>query len=363
MLAMNDLEKPSFKPNSVYHRELAELERWTRQSVEEALEPSLRIVDPHQHFYDNDRGRYLLHEFLDDTNSGHRVVATVYVETGSMYRQRGADELKPVGEIEFVRGIAAMSDSGQYGEIEVAAGIVGHADLRFGDRIVPVVEAMIEAGGGRFRGVRQNATWDTGGAAWHRNPRHLLLDANFHKGLRHLVDRQLSFDAWLFYPQLVDLVPLLKRFDDATIVLNHSGGILGLPPHDGRRDEVFRSWRDQLRKLSVFPNLSVKVGGLGMIRCGWGYHLRDKPPLSEELAGTWRPYVETCIELFGPERCMLESNFPSDKQSCSYSVLWNTYKRIASVFSESEKAALFADTAIRTYRLPLPTKGNREPSE
>jgi L-fuconolactonase len=337
------------------HRNFADLHAWTRLRVEPALEPDLAIVDAHHHLLDNDRGRYLVHELAEDLGTGHKVIATVAVEAGAMYRAGGPEEMRPVGEVEFLNGMAAISASGRYGPSRICAGIVGHADLTLGERVRPALEAMIVAGNGRFRGIRHGVTWDSGDATKfgrHKVPRHLLLDRDFRAGIAQLQALGLSFDAWQFYAQLPDLVDLLREFPDANVVLDHAGGVLGIPPHV-ERDAVFSAWRGHLRELARFPNLDVKIGGLGMLYSGWDFHLREAPPSSEELAAAWRPYVETCIDTFGAERCMLESNFPVDKQSCGYGVLWNAFKRLTAGCSASEKATLYSGTAARVYRLAL----------
>ena len=271
-----------------------------------------------------------------------------------MYRADGPTAEKPIGEVEFVNGIAAMSASGTYGKSRICAGIVGRADLTLGDRVQPVLEALIKAGNGRFRGIRYSTTWEPDMSRFEGKrltPRHQILDPTFRRGFACLQPLGLSFDTWLFFPQLPDLLELLRAFPDANIILNHAGGMLGIPPHNDKREEVFAVWRNHIRELAQFSNLSIKVGGFGMLHCGWDFHLRDVPPSSEELSATWRPYVETCIEAFGPGRCMMESNFPKDKQSCGYGVLWNALKRITQGCSPAEKAALYRDTAARVYRL------------
>ena len=337
------------------YRKLADLNTWTKLRQEPALEPDLPILDPHHHVWDDERGRYLIHELAEDVvGTGHNVVSTVFIEAGSMYRASGPDDMKPVGEVEFVNGIAAMSASGRYGKTRLIDGIIGHADLMLGDRAKPVLEALITAGNGRFRGIRHGLVWDTGnGAKFGRRqvPRHQALDPTFRKGFACLQSLGLTFEAWLFHPQLDDLADLLRAFPKANVVMNHVGGLLGIPPHDGNRDEVFKVWHAHIRELAKFPNLRVKVGGLGMLYCNWDFHLRDVPPSSEDLAAAWRPYVEACIEAFGPDRCMMESNFPVDKQSCGYGVLWNALKRITKNCSAAEKAAMYYGTAARFYRL------------
>ena len=343
-----------FRGNS--YRPMSDLRTWTKQRHEEPLEPELPIVDPHHHVWDDERGRYLIEDLLEDTGSGHNIVATVFIEAGAMYRADGPTEMKPVGEVEFVNGIAAMSASGRYGNSRLCAGIVGHGDLMLGDKVQPVLEALIAAGNGRLRGIRHGLIWDTGQASRfgrRQVPQHQMLDPAYRKGFARLQPLGLSFEAWLFHPQLPDLMDLLRAFPDANVILNHVGGLLGIAPHDGPREEVFKVWRSHIRELAQFPKLSVKVGGLGMLYCDWDFHLRDVPPSSEELASAWRPYVEECIAAFGAERCMMESNFPVDKQSCGYGVLWNALKRITKSCSRAEKAALYRGTAARVYRLEV----------
>ncbi len=336
-------------------RQQVELNAWTKKRVEAVLEPDLPIIDPHHHIWEKDLGRYLTHELAEDVHSGHNVIATVFIEAGSMYRADGPSAMKPVGEVEFVNGVAAMSASGKYGKARLCAGIIGHADLTLGDGARPVLEALIAAGNGRFRGIRHGVTWDTGNAAKfgrRQPPPHQVLDPTFRKGMAHLKPLGLSFESWQFYPQLPDAVDLLRAFPDTNVILNHCGGLLGIAPHENR-DAVFKVWRDHMRELVQFPHLTVKVGGLGMTYCGWDFHLRDTPPSSEELAAAWRPYVETCIELFGPDRCMMESNFPVDKESTGYCILWNALKRITQNHSAADKAKLYRDTAARVYRLDV----------
>ncbi len=336
-------------------RHAAELNAWTKLGKEEALEPELPIIDPHHHVWHDERGRYLFEELSEDVATGHNIIATVFVQTGiNMYRVRGPAEMKPVGEVEFVNGIAAMSASGRFGKSQLCAGIVGFADLTLGDRVRPVLEAVIAAGGDRVCGIRHSMSWDPHQAKIvPHQVRHLALNPEFRKGFAHLDQVGLAFDAWLFHPQLPELIDLAKAFPNTRIVLNHVGGLLGIDQYAGKREEIFKLWSGYMSDLSKLPNVTVKTGGLGMPRCGWGFHLREMPPSSEELAVAWRPYIETCIEAFGPNRCMMESNFPVDKNTCGYDVLWNAMKRITKGASETEKLALYRDTAASVYRINL----------
>ena len=322
--------------------------------VEDVLEPERPICDPHHHLWDHPGRRYLLDELLADTGSGHNVVATVFVECMSMYRASGPQEMRPVGETEFVNGIAAMSASGGFGRTRVASGIVSFADLALGERVGPVLDAHL-AVSPRFRGIRHAAGWEASDQIRnsHTNPPPGLLgDVRFRRGFAELAPRGLTFDAWLYHPQLSELADLAKAFPDTTIILDHFGGPLGIGPYAGRRAEVFGVWKTAIRALADCPNVVVKLGGLVMPLNGFGFHKREQPIGSIELAEATRDWYLHTIECFGVERCMFESNFPVDKVSVSYRVLWNSFKRLTANFSAAERAALFHDTAARVYRLP-----------
>jgi len=331
-------------------------EDWLALHNEELLDPTRPIVDPHHHLWDRGGQRYLIEELAADLGSGHNVVATVYVEARSMYRAGGPEPLRPVGEVEFANGAAAMSASGGYGPAAICAGIVGHANLLLGESARAVLEAEIAAGGGRFRGIRHSSAWDADpdvAGMYALRPRGLLLDAGFRKGFACLAPPGLSFDAWLFHPQIGELADLARAFPDTPIVLDHCGGPIGVGGYGNRREEVFTGWKASILDIAKCPNVVVKLGGLAMRLLGYDFDKRAKPPSSEDAAAAWRPYIETCIEAFGPRRCMFESNFPPDKGQCSYQVIFNAFKRIAADYSEAEKTALFSGTATEFYRLKL----------
>src|SRR6478672_4620455 len=331
-------------------------EDWLALRKEEILDPARPIVDPHHHLWDRGGQRYLIEEMAQDIASGHNIVATVYVEARSMYRAGGTEALRPVGEVEFVNGVAAMSASGGYGSAAICAGIVGHANLLLGDGARAVLEAEIAAGGGRFRGIRHSSAWhaETEVAGMYATrPKGLLLDATFRKGFACLAPLGLSFDAWLFHPQIGELADLARAFPDTKIVLDHCGGPVGRGRFAGKREETFAVWKASIQEIAKSGNVVVKLGGLAMCLLGYDFHLREKPPSSEQAASAWRPYIETCIEAFGPNRAMFESNFPPDKGQCSYQVIFNAFKRLAAQYSETEKTALFSKTATDFYRLAL----------
>lgn len=331
---------------------------WLALTTEEALEPHLPICDPHHHLWDRrpDRlnPRYLLDEILADTQSGHNVVSTVFIECGAMFKTDGPEALRPVGEVEFVNGIAAMSASGGYGATRVAAGIIGTANLLLGDAVGAVLDAEIAAGGGRYRGIRLGGTWDASDEVPnHRTnpPQGMFLRADFRAGFAHLGPRQLSFEAWCYHHQLPEVTALARAFPQTTIILDHFGGPIGVGPYAGKADEVYAQWRTHITELATCPNVVAKLGGLNMEVNGFGWHEQPRPPTSQELMEATRRYYEHTIAQFGVERCMFESNFPVDKVTCSYTVLWNSFKRLTAGYSAAEKAQLFHDTAARVYRL------------
>jgi predicted TIM-barrel fold metal-dependent hydrolase len=261
-----------------------------------------------------------------------------------------------VGEVEFANGVAAMSASGGYGKAAVCAGIVSHVNLLLGDDARPVLEAEIAAGNSRFRGIRHSSAWDADpdvAGMYATRPKGLLLDSSFRKGFACLAPLGLSFDAWLFHPQIGELTDLARAFPDTRIVLDHCGGPAGIGRYANRRDEIFPVWKASIREIAKCPNVTVKLGGLAMRLLGYDFHERPMPPSSEEAAAAWRPYIETCIEAFGPKRGMFESNFPPDKGQCSYQVIFNAFKRIVAQYSEAEKTALFSNTATIFYNLNI----------
>ena len=331
---------------------------WLALTTEDALDPALPICDPHHHLWDQQPGRvaprYLLDEILDDVRAGHNVVSTVFIECGAMFKTQGPEALRPVGETEFVNGVAAMSASGLYGASRIAAGIIGTVDLRLGAAAGAVLDAHIAAGGGRFRGIRRACAWDADpGVPNHRTEPgpQLFMRDDFRAGFAELGRRGLTFEAWCYHRQIPDVTALARAFPQTTIILNHFGGPLGIGIYAGKAKDVFAEWRTSITELATCPNVVAKLGGINMEMNGFGWHEQPRPPSSQALADATRNYYDVTIEKFGADRCMFESNFPVDKASCSYTVLWNTFKRIASGGSAAEKAALFHDTAARVYRL------------
>ncbi|HVR54690.1 MAG TPA: amidohydrolase family protein [Pseudorhodoferax sp.] len=323
---------------------------WLAQGQEAVLEPEMAITDAHHHFYDRPGWTYLRGEYLADATSGHAVQASVYMQALTRYRADGPEHLKPVGETAFV----AQSTVPQPGRPRVAQGIVGYADLRRGAAVREVLDAHEAAGAGRFRGIRHLATWDADSSLANpltAAPRGLLADAGYRAGLAELAARGLSYDAWLFWPQLGELCALADAQPELPIVVDHCGGIVRIGAYAGRDGEVFASWRASMRELARRPNVSVKLGGLGMRINGFGFEAGALPPSSDELVAAWRPWMLACIEAFGPARCMFESNFPVDKGSYSFVNGWNAFKKLTAGFSATERQDLFHGTASRVYRL------------
>jgi predicted TIM-barrel fold metal-dependent hydrolase len=351
-----------------------------RVASEPIIEPDLPIIDTHHHLWFHSEAmvarnegseaiairymaimqrrtgnlRYLFDELMADLQSGHNVRASVYVNAYSMYRTTGPDELKSVGEVEFVNGVAAMGASGLFGDVRPCAGIVGGADLALGEAVEDVLVAHIQAGGGRYRGVRTVNHYDDDPAllGGHGTP-HLLLDAKYRSGVSRLKPLGLLLEVMVLEPQLPELLDLVRAFPETQIVIDHVGAPVGIGRYAGQREERFPIWRENMRLLSQCDNTVIKLGGLGIPFGGFACCLADPPCPSEQLAQEWKPYIETCIELFGVDRSLFESNFPADACSTSYPVLWNAFKRITSGASDEEKAALYSGTATRVYRLEL----------
>lgn len=325
-------------------------EDWLALGRELALEPALPIVDAHHHFYDRPGWTYLQADYLADAHSGHAVQATVYMQALTHYRQAGPEALRPVGETEYV----VASTSPQPGLPQIAQAIVGHANLRLGAEVGAVLEAHVQAGQGRFRGIRHLTTWDADASLANpltAAPQGLLRDPGYRAGLAELAARGLSYDAWLFWPQLPELIAVADAFPELPIVIDHCGGIVRIGAYAGRDDAVFAGWRASMRELARRPNVHVKLGGLGMRINGFAFEQSALPPSSLQLAEAWRPWMLTCIDAFGPERCMFESNAPVDQGSYSFVNGWNAFKRLSADLSPTERQALFQGTASRVYRL------------
>ena len=329
---------------------------WVALTQEPTLESEIPICDPHHHFWDlrPERipyQRYLLHELVADVDCGHNVRSTVFIETRAMYRPAGPAEMRPVGEVEFVQGLAAASASGLYGPCRAAAAIVGHADLKLGDRVASVLEALQAASPNRFRGIRHTVTWDPHPEIANRETEGVLATADYRAGARVLARMGLSLDTGVVFPQLPELAEFAKAVPDLTIILNHLGGLTRVGPYGSRDDEVLGTWRSGIAAVAACPNVNLKLGGIGMPRLGFDWHTREKPIASEELAASMAPFMIYCLERFGPDRCMFESNFPPDKVSFSHQVLFNAFKRFSKQYSAAERAALLHDTAVRVYRI------------
>ncbi len=334
------------------------------------LEPDLAIVDAHHHLWDlrsllgafpeprDDfiatlalSPYYTFDELRADTTSGHNVIATVFMECGAFYRAGAGNALKVVGEVEYVNGVAAQGASGIYGKYRPCAGIVGHADLLLGAAVGEVLDAQ-QAVTSRFKGIRHRGAWDADpavlGIGFNHVPQ-LYADPVFREGFAELARRGLSFDAFVLEPQIAEVTALARAFPDTSIILDHCGTPLNTGVYRGRLGERFELWRSAIRELATCANVSIKLGGLAMSQCGMPEQGPAAGWSSKQLAPLWQPYIDTCIETFGPARAMFESNYPVDKWGASYPVLWNTFKRLTAGASADEKHALFAGTAARVY--------------
>lgn len=331
--------------------QLAPDDRWLATLQEEVLEPDLPIIDPHHHLWVRNGYTYLLPEFAADLDSGHNVVATVFAECHSMYRLDGKEEERSLGETEFVRGQAAMSASGGFGPARACDVMFGNVDLTLGDAVEPLLEQHMAAAGGRFRGVRVSTGWHEDDKIHNVSEMpHLLLDPRVNTAASVLERLGLSLDCWPYHTQLDEVAELAQSHPHLTIILNHVGSPILGGPYRGRTAEVFKDWKAGIERLSQCENIYVKLGAMPIRMPGYDGD-RTLPPGSEEVAQTWRPWMETCIEAFGAARSMYESNFPVQKRWCSYQVCWNAFKRLSAGASETEKADLFYAAAARAYRI------------
>jgi L-fuconolactonase len=331
---------------------------WLSLTQEPTLEPELPICDPHHHFWDLrlqsiPYQRYLLDELNADIYSGHNVRSTVFLEARSMYRPDGPVEMRPVGEVEFVQGLAAASASGLYGPSRAAAAIIGHADLKLGANVAPVLEALQAASPNRFRGIRHNVTWSPDPELENRESEGILANSTFRGGAEVLSQKGLSLDVMISFPQMPEVADFARAVPDLPIILNHIGALSRVGIYANREDEVRETWRAGIAAVAACPNITLKLGGMGMPRMGFNWHTRVVPIGSEELAADMSPWMHYCIEQFGPDRCMFESNFPPDKVSFSYNVMYNAFKRLSRAYSPSERAAMFHDTAVKVYRIDV----------
>ena len=325
---------------------------WRASRVEDVLWPTQRICDAHHHLWDYADDRYFAADLAADIQDGHNVVSTVFMECEWAYREDGPHAMAPVGETEFVVQQAAELKA-LLGR-PIIRGIIGHADLTLGRNVVPVLEAHVNAGAGLFRGIRHAVAWDAHPDVVNHSsnpPPHLLRDPRFVEGVRGLGEMKLTYDVWMFHRQLPEIIELARDVPETTIVIDHLGAPLGVGPYANCRDEVLAYCREHLTVLAKLPNVVLKLGGVGMTSYGNGWHKQPLPPSSEEIAARWSEIIRWCIDTFGPQRCMFESNFPPDRRSCSYRTLWNAYKRIAEPYSQAERDWLFHETAVEVYRL------------
>jgi L-fuconolactonase len=329
---------------------------WLALTPEPTLEPELPICDPHHHLWEFrpepvHYQRYLLPDLAEDLYSGHNVRSTVFIEVKTRYRPNGPEEMRPVGEVEFVEGLATESARGTYGPARVATAIIGYADLKRGERVAPVLDAMQAASPTRFRGVRHSVGWDPSPELVNRDIPGVLSSDPYRAGARVLAGRGLCLETSLYHPQLAELAAFARAVPELTIIVNHIGGLVRIGPYANRDDDVLPAWRRGIAAVAACPNVLIKLGGVGQHRFGFDWHARAQPIGSEELAAALSPLMQYCIEQFGPDRCMFESNFPVDKVSYSYNVVYNAFKRLSKGYSAAERAALFHDTAAHVYRI------------
>lgn len=330
--------------------------QWRDQVVETAIEPELPIVDSHHHLWTPSPfpawETYGPVELIDDVaNSGHNIVATIYTDSHYNYRDHGPEHLRLVGETEYAEEVRLEGLRIGGKAAGICAAISGHADLLQGEKVGEVLDAHIAASP-VFRGIRYMTAFDSAlPPVYGATEPEIMARPEFRKGFAELVRRDLTFDAWMFFPQLPELIELAQEFPKARIVLDHTGGCIGVGPYAERRDESFAQWKANMGALAAMPNVSVKLGALNMALTGMVPVDDEKPFTSEQTALRQRDHILTTIDLFGSERCMFESNFPVDMHYISYTVLWNAFKTITHDLSAQERTNLFSETAKRVYQI------------
>ncbi len=326
-------------------------DEWVERVKEDIIEPELPIIDAHHHLWIRPGHHYLVPEFLQDLQSGHNVVGTIYAECHSMYRRDGPEEWRSLGETEFVTGCAAMADSGSFGDIAFCRGFIGNVDLMRGRACREIFERHLAVSGGRFKGIRLTTAWDADERIQNQVPHaHLLRNPSVRDGAGVMAEMGLTLDLWVYHPQLPEIAELADALPELTIVVNHTGvPILG-GSYRQQHDKVFADWQEGIRAVAARPNTYMKLGAMPIRAHGDGVD-RSLPPTSRETAAAWQPWMESCIEAFGVQRCFFESNFPVQKLFASYHVTWNAFKRLAAGASADEKGWLFHDAALAAYRV------------
>lgn len=326
--------------------------QWYASVTEKIIDPARPIIDPHHHLWQTQTlfGRYELDELWADTSSGHNIEKTVFIDCHSSYRPNGPKALRPVGETEYVAGVAAESNK-QTHKASIA-GIVSHADLLLGRDVAPVLKAHEAAGQGLFRGIRHAGPYEETGTLMLGGRAPCPYDqAEFREGVAMLGELGYTYDTWHFHMQNPAFAELARAVPDTTMILDHFGTPLGAGAYEGQREEIFARWCDDIAEIAQCSNVVAKLGGLAMPDNGFGWDKRDQPPSSDEFVESQQRYYHHAIKCFGPSRCMFESNFPVDRLSISYHVLYNGLKKIAADYTEEEQQAMFYGTAARVYRL------------
>ncbi len=325
---------------------MTEHDSWLNLNVEKAIDPELPICDSHHHLRRLEEQRYLAADFLRDASGGHNIKQSVVIQSVVNLQKGPGGGMTPVEETEFVmREISSIKF-----DIDVAAGFVGFADLTLGNAVAPILESHLAAGKNRFSGIRFIPPRDPG-VTETPNTKSVLSEPKFQEGLANLRKHNLTYELMLRPHMFTELAGLAKKFQDTPIIVDHIGWTGDIGKDEKQRKENIECWKRRMSLLVPCNNVYIKLGGLGIGMFGFGWNKRATPPGSTELAEAIVPYYLYCIEQFSVKRCMLESNFPVDKESYSYTNLWNALKRMTKGFSKAELGALFHDTAAQVYRL------------
>ena len=324
---------------------------WLNQHSEEIIDAERPIIDPHHHLWPGEN-KYLLEDLWADTSSGHNIKHTVFIECTQEFLTSGPDHLKPIGETIFVKKIA--DEAKKVPSKSQISGIVSHVDMTLGEGINEVLDLHFLHGESLFKGIRRAGGWDPHENmrnSHHSPPKDMYLSDIFNKSLKILGEKGLVFEAWQYHHQINQVSILAREHPNLKIVLNHFSGPIGIGPYKDLRNEIFEQWKKDIDELVKNKNVYAKLGGLAMPINGYNFHKQSMPPSSDQIVEAQKNYYDYSIKSFGPERCMFESNFPVDKQSVSYHVIWNAFKKISKDYTEEDKEYLFLKSAENFYSL------------
>lgn len=290
---------------------------------------------------------YLTQDYVADLADVAEVVGLVHVEAGWVVKEPTG----PVDETRWVDGLAPVGNVGMLG-------IVANADLTLGERVEDVLVAHLEAST-RVRGIRDLLAWHPSREIMNTtDDPERSRQADFRRGFEMFSKYGLNFETSIFSTQLTEMVELARTFPEQPILVCHMatpvavGGPIGEVGRTAdERARIRGEWAEGIARLAECANVWMKLSGLLMPICGFGFERRSARPSVDELVATVGPFIDHVIDAFGPERCMFGSNFPVDKPSAPLPTLLQAYRLIVEGLPDEAQNRLFVGTAQEFYRL------------